>query len=186
MLVLSKSVSTESSWAEMGKAISSGSAFWASPASPCPSMPALFFLLLFSCSVVSDSFCDPMDSRPVGSSVQEISQVRILQWVGIPPPRALFLTQGSNPRLLHWQVSSLPLHHSYSNSVLTPHPPPSPLFFLTFWCFPYSVPFFPSFSAFLSDGPLPFLVSQFLVSLFLVQSLKYSMEKECIFNLPIK
>ena len=31
--------------------------------------------------------------------------------------QGIFLTQGSNPHLLHWQVDSLPLSHQGSNSV---------------------------------------------------------------------
>ena len=37
---------------------------------------------MLSCSVVSDS-CDPMDYSPPGSSVYEILQARILEWVAI-------------------------------------------------------------------------------------------------------
>ena len=40
-------------------------------------------LLLFSCSVVSDSFCDPKDCSPPGSAVHRISQARVLEWVAI-------------------------------------------------------------------------------------------------------
>ena len=36
----------------------------------------------FSCSVMSDS-CNPMDYSPLGSSVDGISQTRILEWVAI-------------------------------------------------------------------------------------------------------
>ena len=33
-------------------------------------------------------------------------------WSGLPfPPPGIFPTQGSNPRLLHWQAYSLPLSH---------------------------------------------------------------------------
>ena len=33
-------------------------------------------------------------------------------WSGLPfPSLGIFLTQGSNPNLLHWQVNSLPLSH---------------------------------------------------------------------------
>ena len=56
------------------------------------------------------TFCDPMDYSPPGSSVHGISQVRILEWVVIPPPRDLPI-QGSNLHLLHWQVDSLLLHN---------------------------------------------------------------------------
>ena len=62
-----------------------------------------------SCSVVSNS-CDPMGSRPPGSSVHEISQARILEWVVIGKNTGMgchfllpgiFPTWGSNPGLLH-------------------------------------------------------------------------------------
>ena len=39
-------------------------------------------------------FCDPVDCSPPGSSVREISQARILEWVAIS-------------FLLHWQAGSL-------------------------------------------------------------------------------
>ena len=33
-------------------------------------------------------------------------------WSQLPfPPPGIFLTQGSNPSLLHWQADSLPLNH---------------------------------------------------------------------------
>ena len=35
------------------------------------------------------TFCKPMDYSPSGSSVHEILQARILEWVAIPPPRDL-------------------------------------------------------------------------------------------------
>ena len=38
-------------------------------------------LLLFSRSVLSNSFCNPVDCNPPGSSVFGISQARILDWV---------------------------------------------------------------------------------------------------------
>ena len=38
------------------------------------------------CSVVSDSF-DPMDCIPSGSSVHEILQARILEWIALPLSR---------------------------------------------------------------------------------------------------
>ena len=43
--------------------------------------------VLFSCSVVSDSFATPMGYSPPGSSVHGISQARILQWVAISSSR---------------------------------------------------------------------------------------------------
>ena len=48
----------------------------------------------------------------LGSSARGIFQARILEWAGISYSRGIFLTQGSNPRLLHlqhWQADSLPL-----------------------------------------------------------------------------
>ena len=66
--------------------------------------------LLFSRSVVSHT-CDPMDCSPPGSSVHGILQARILEWVAHFLLQGTFLTQGSNPSLLHWQADSLPLSH---------------------------------------------------------------------------
>ena len=40
-------------------------------------------LSLFSHSVKCLALCDPMDYRPPGSSVHEISQARILEWVAM-------------------------------------------------------------------------------------------------------
>ena len=50
-----------------------------------------------------------MDCSPPGSSVHRISQTRLLEWVAIL--QGIFLTQGSNLFLLHWQVDILPLSH---------------------------------------------------------------------------
>ena len=58
------------------------------------------------------TLCNPMDCSPPGSSVHEILQARILEWVAIP-----FCRGSSQPRdqtlvflgLLLWQASSLPL-----------------------------------------------------------------------------
>ena len=52
-----------------------------------------------------------MDYSPSSSSVLGILQARILEWVAISFCRGIFLTQGSNLRLLHWQADSLPLSH---------------------------------------------------------------------------
>ena len=61
--------------------------------------------LLVSHSVVSSSL-----RPPPGSSVHEISQAQILEWVAIHSLlQRIFPTQGSNPCLLHWQAVSLPL-----------------------------------------------------------------------------
>ena len=39
--------------------------------------------------------CDPVDY-----SVHGIAQARILEWVAMPCPQGIFLTQGSNPHFL--------------------------------------------------------------------------------------
>ena len=51
-------------------------------------------------NILPVQLCDPVDCSPPGSSVHGIS---LLQ--------GIFLTQNSNPRLLHWQADSLPLSH---------------------------------------------------------------------------
>ena len=55
-----------------------------------------------------------MDCSPPSSSVHEIFQARILEWVAISSSREIFPTQGSNLHLLHllhWPADSLPLCH---------------------------------------------------------------------------
>ena len=57
-----------------------------------------------------------MDCSPPGSSAHGIFQAWILEWVAISffLTQGIFLTQGSNPHLLHllhWQADSLPLLH---------------------------------------------------------------------------
>jgi len=42
-----------------------------------------------------------MDYSPPDSSVHAILQARILEWVAISFTNRIFLTQGSNPGLLH-------------------------------------------------------------------------------------
>ena len=49
------------------------------------------FSCVLSCSAVSDSFCNPMDCSPPGSSVHGILQARRLEWVAMPSSR------GSSP-----------------------------------------------------------------------------------------
>ena len=67
----------------------------------------------FSCVRLSN----PMDYSPPGSSVHGILQARILEWVAIPFSRGSFLTQESNPGLLH---SKQFLHHlSHQRSLLS-------------------------------------------------------------------
>ena len=52
-----------------------------------------------------------MDYSPPGSTVHGISQARILEQDAISFSRGIFLTQRSNPYLLHWQADSLPPSH---------------------------------------------------------------------------
>ena len=58
------------------------------------------------------TLCNPVDCRPPGSSIHEILQAGILEWVSHFLIQGIFPTQGSNLRLLyllHWQVGFLPL-----------------------------------------------------------------------------
>ena len=61
------------------------------------------------------TLCDPVDCSPPGSSVCGDSPGKNtgveLEWVAISSSRGIFLAQGSNQCLLHWQVDSLPLSH---------------------------------------------------------------------------
>ena len=57
------------------------------------------------------TLCNTMDCRLPGSSVHEILQARILEWVAMPSSKGSSLSKGSNWPLLcllHWQVGSLP------------------------------------------------------------------------------
>ena len=47
------------------------------------------------------TLCDPINCSQLGSSVHGIPQARILEWLAMPSSRGIFLTQGSNPGLLH-------------------------------------------------------------------------------------
>ena len=70
----------------------------------------LMCVRMFSC-LVGPTHCNPMDCSLPASSVHGIFQARILEWVAISSSRGIFPTQGSNPRLLHWQADSLPVSH---------------------------------------------------------------------------
>ena len=64
--------------------------------------------LLQSCLTL----CNPLDHRPPGSSVYEILQARILEWIVMPFSRWSSHSRVSNLHLLcllHWQVVSLSL-----------------------------------------------------------------------------
>ena len=60
------------------------------------------------------TLCDFVDCGLLGSSVCEIAQARILEWVATSFSRGSVPTQGSNPHLLHCQADSLPLRHQGS------------------------------------------------------------------------
>ena len=81
------------------------------PAPPLTMGPmgrALCAKLLQSCLTLFD----PMDRSPPGSSVHRILQARILELGCHALLQGIFLTQGSNSRLLcllHWQAGSLAL-----------------------------------------------------------------------------
>ena len=75
---------------------------------------APFLLFYYVISKLCPTLCDPMDCGSPGSSVDEVSQARILG-VGFHfLLQGIFLTQGSNLNLLHWQADSLPLNHQGS------------------------------------------------------------------------
>ena len=59
------------------------------------------------------TLCDPMDCSPPSSSVHEIFQARIVQWVAIS-----FARGSSNPGISQWQVDSLPLAQARKPSML--------------------------------------------------------------------
>ena len=81
---------------------------------------AILELLLFSHSVMSNSFVTPTVAHqaplPIGFPRKEY-------WSGFPSPfhsllHGIFLTQGLKPHLLHWQADSLPLSHQGSPPTL--------------------------------------------------------------------
>ena len=96
---------------------------WPAPSCCLPSLwfilaRIFLFLLLIHClcSVTQSCpiLCDPMDCSPPGYSVHGILQARILEWIAIFLLQGIFLSQESNPHLLHWQAYSLPLSHQGS------------------------------------------------------------------------
>ena len=69
------------------------------PSLPVFTWPFSACIHCFCCSVAKSclSLCDPMDCSPPGSSVHEILQARILEWVAIP-----FSRGSSQPRDQTW------------------------------------------------------------------------------------
>ena len=64
------------------------------------------------------TLCNPVDCSLPGSSVRGILQARILEWVAIPFSRGVFLTQRSNPGLLHCRQTLYYLRHQGPRSSL--------------------------------------------------------------------
>ena len=60
------------------------------------------------------ALCSPVDCSPPGSSVHGILQARVLEWVVISFSKGIFLTQGSNPSLLHFRETLDHLSQGYS------------------------------------------------------------------------
>ena len=58
--------------------------------------------------------CSPIDRSLPGFSIHGIFQARVLEWVAISFSRGIFLTQGSNPGLLHCRQMLYPLSHQGS------------------------------------------------------------------------
>ena len=65
------------------------------------------------CVLLCPTLCDPMDCSPPG-----LGFPRQENWSGLPfPTPGIFLTQGSNPHLLHCKADSLPLCHLGSRKI---------------------------------------------------------------------
>jgi len=81
-------------------------------------VPTSLHSLVERCESVSHSvlstFCDPMGYSLPGSFVHGRLQARILKWVAISFFRGIFLTQGSNPGLLHCRQILYGLSHQGS------------------------------------------------------------------------
>ena len=78
-------------------------------------------------SVVPQScltLCNPTDCSPPGSSVHEILQARILEWIAIPFLQRIFQTQGSNLGLLHCRQILYRLSHREDKDQIFTEPEP--------------------------------------------------------------
>ena len=66
------------------------------------------------------TLCDPMGCGPPGFSGESMGFSRQEDWSGLPcPPAGIFLTQGSNSRVLYWQADALPAEPSGKPKVST-------------------------------------------------------------------
>ena len=66
------------------------------------------------CHSVMYESTDPMDSNLSDFSVHGILQATVLEWVAMPSSRGFFLTQGSNPGVLHCRQTLYHLSHKGS------------------------------------------------------------------------
>ena len=84
--------------------------FFPIPHHPNSWQPLMCFPSLCVCEFLSCvQLCDPTHCSLPGSSVHEILQARILEYVTFTFSRdQMFPTQGSKPGLLHWQADSWP------------------------------------------------------------------------------
>ena len=85
--------------------------------------PTKLFSKLCTCVHLCPTLCDPMNCSPPGSSVNGILQERILEWGAISYSWEVFLTQGSNPHLLHllnWADGFFPTSCTREVQVIAP------------------------------------------------------------------
>ena len=80
------------------------------------------------CVLITQScptLCNPLDCSSPGSSAHGSLQARILEWEAILFFQGIFLTQGSNPDLLHCR--QILYHLSHQRSSKLPYDPAIPL-----------------------------------------------------------
>ena len=73
------------------------------------------------------TLCDPMDCSPPGSSVHGDSLGKNAGVGSLSLLQGIFLTQGSNLRLLHWSAGSLPLAPPGTSGLCVIHTVGSPI-----------------------------------------------------------
>ena len=98
---------------EWGTLLETGKSYWTST-----------HLFSFACVLsrfVHVQLCNPANCSPPAFSVHGVHQAKILDWVAMCSSRGIFLTQGSNPRLLdllHWQADSLTTSTTWMESTI--------------------------------------------------------------------
>ena len=81
-----------------------------------------FACIAFSVAQLCPTLCNPMDCGLPCSSVHGILQARLLEWIAVSSCRvSSWPMSGWSPRLLRWQVDSLPLSHLGSLDLLAIH-----------------------------------------------------------------